>query len=152
MENNVNQAYVQTPPAPQTAVVPLKANFELWKFIVYNLLTLGIYGLVFFTSMGDKLNTVCGNRNGKRTMNYCLLFFIISPITFGIAALVWFHKMSNRIGTELARRNLSGYNFSANTFWLWNVLGSFIVVGPFIYLYKLCQAMNALINDYNIHG
>ncbi len=162
MENNTNQTYTPNatqayaqaanPVYAQPSIVPLKANFELWKFIVFNLLTCGIYGIVFFTSLGEKLNTACGNKNGKATMNYCLLFFLISPITCGIASIVWFHKMSNRIGAELARRNIANYNFSASTFWLWNVLGSLIIVGPFIYVYKLCQAMNAIIEDYNVRG
>ena len=27
--------------------------------------------------------------------------------------------------------------FNATDFWLWNILGSLIVVGPFIYVHKL---------------
>ena len=85
-------------------------------------------------------------------MHYCLLTFVIAPITLGIGGIVWCHRISARIGNELARRGLA-YNFGAGTFWGWNVLGSLLFgVGPFIYLHKLCKAMNLLCGDYNARG
>lgn len=84
-------------------------------------------------------------------MRYCLLFFLVGPITFGIAYIVWMHKISNRIGNEIKRRGIA-YSFSAKDYWLWNVLGSLIVVGPFIYLYNLAKAINLLNADYNVNG
>lgn len=41
---------------------------------------------------------------------------------------------------------------TAATYWLWNVLGVLIIVGPFIYMYKLLHAMNDLCADYNQRG
>ena len=84
-------------------------------------------------------------------MHFCLLFFLIGPITLGIADIVWFHRISNRIGNELKRRQIA-YSFSASDYWLWNVLGAVIIVGPFIYLHKLFKAMNMLSENYNING
>lgn len=49
------------------------------------------------------------------------------------------------------RRGIA-YDFDASTFWLWGVLGSLIVVGPFIYTHKLLKAMNLLAANYNIRG
>ena len=34
-------------------------------------------------------------------------------------------------------------------FWGWDILGSLIVVGPFIYLHKLCKALNLAAADFN---
>lgn len=56
--------------------------------------------------------------------------------------------MSNKVGEILKDRGIA-YNFSASDFWLWEVLGSCIVVGPFVYLNKLCKAMNLLCEDQN---
>ena len=50
-----------------------------------------------------------------------------------------------------ARRGID-YSFGASTFWLWGILGSIIVVGPFIYTYKLLKSMNLLAADYNAKG
>lgn len=84
-------------------------------------------------------------------MNYWLLIFIINPITLGIAYLVWWHKTSDRIGSEQQRRGLPR-TVSAADFWLWGILGAFIVVGPFIFYHKWLHAMNAICADYNVRG
>lgn len=129
----------------------LKTNRGLLKFILFSIITLGIYSIVFYSSISNDVNVVCSRYDGKKTMHYCLLFFLVGPITFGIAYIVWAHKIANRIGNELRRRGVA-YSFSAADYWLWNVLGSLIFVGPFIYLHKLAKAMNELNKNYNING
>ena len=141
MENTVTTA----------PVAQLKTNKGLLKTILLSLITLGIYSLVVMSSVSSDINIVASRYDGKKTMHYCLLFFIITPITFGIAGIVWYHRISNRIGNELARRGIA-YNFSAADYWLWNVLGSFIVVGPFIYLHKMFKAVNKMNAHYNENG
>lgn len=132
-------------------VLQLKTNRGLLKFILLSLITFGIYALVFYSKVSTDINLIASRYDGKKTMHYCLLTFIVAPITLGIGAIVWAHRISNRIGNELSRRGIA-YNFGASDFWLWNVLGSFIVVGPFIYLHKLCKSMNLLSSDYNVNG
>jgi len=84
-------------------------------------------------------------------MNYVLMAFLLTPLTLGVIFFVWCHTLLNRIGAELARRGIN-YSVSASTFWLWFVLGAFIIVGPFIYTYKVITAMNLLAEDYNAQG
>ena len=143
MENAVNTA----------PVGQLKTNKSLLKTILLSrqMITFGIYGLVVMSSVSSDINTVASRYDGKKTMHYCLLTFIVAPITFGIAGIVWSHKISNRIGAELKRRGIA-YNFSASDYWLWNVLGSLIVVGPFVYMHKLFTAVNKMNADYNEKG
>lgn len=129
----------------------LKTNKGLLKYILLSIITFGIYGLVVMSSVSESVNVVASRYDGKKTMHYCLLAFLVGPITFGIAYYVWFHKISNRIGNELRRRNIS-YSFSCADFWLWNVLGSLIFVGPFIYYHKLFKATNIICADYNAKG
>ena len=123
----------------------------LAKLIIFSILTLGIYSLVFYSGISSDINVVASRYDGRKTMHYCLLFFVISPITFGIGALVWNHRLANRVGNELSRRGLST-RLSAADFWLWNILGALIVVGPLVYVHKLAKAMNALASDYNARG
>ena len=137
--------------ASNAPVGQLKTNKSLLKTILLSLVTFGIYGLVVMSSVSNDINVVASRYDGKKTMHYCLLTFVIGPITLGIAVIVWFHKLSNRIGDELKRRNID-YSLSASDYWLWNVLGSLIVVGPFIYLHKLFTAVNKMNEDYNLHG
>lgn len=132
-------------------VLQLNTTRGLLKFILLTLITFGIYALVFYSNISTDINLIASRHDGKKTMHYCLLTFIVAPITLGIAGIVWCHRISNRIGNELTRRGIA-YDFGASDFWLWNVLGSFIAVGPFIYLHKLCKAMNLLCADYNVNG
>ncbi len=141
MENTVNTA-----PAKK-----LKTNKGLLKAILLSIITFGIYPLVVMSSISSDINIVASRYDGKKTMHFCLLAFIIVPLTFGIAGIVWYHRISNRIGNELKRRGIS-YSFSAADFWLWNVIGSIIFIGPFVYLHKMFKAVNKMNADYNING
>lgn len=134
-----------------TPVRQLKTNKGLVKYILLSLITFGIYPLVIMSSISSDINLIASRYDGKKTMHYCLLAFIFTGLTFGIAPFVWYHRISNRIGNELNRRGIA-YSFGAGSFWGWFILGSFIFVGPFIYLHKLFKAMNLLSADYNING
>ena len=126
----------------------LRTNRGLIKYIVLSFLTLGIYGIVCISHISEEINLVASRRDGKHTMHFCLIYFLLSWLTFGIASLVWWTKISSRIGDELHARNLP-YSISAGTFWGWNVLGSLIFVGPFIFMHKFFKAMNYINADYN---
>lgn len=114
------------------------------------LITLGIYPTVIYSHLSGEINLIASRYDGKRTMHY-LGTLLLAEITLGIVPLVWNHRLAARIGTELNRRGI-GYNFAAKHFWLWNVLGSLILVGPFIYTHKLMKAMNLLCENYNRFG
>ncbi len=142
---------MNTQPIYATPVAKLKTNRGVLKLILLGFITFGIYPVISIANMSSDLNQVAGRYDGKSTMNYCLLFFLVAPLTLGIASFVWFHRFSGRIGRELSRRNI-GYGFGAASYWGWNVLGSLILVGPFIYQHKMCKAMNLLNANYNLVG
>ena len=134
--------------APPRIQLPTKRG--LGKMIFLGLLTLGIYPIVIWSRIVTELNIAASRYDGKRTMPYfaaCML----APITLGIYAWVWIHSFCNRIGDELRRRGID-YKFGASTFWLWGVLGSLIIVGPFIFTHKLMKSMNLINADFNIRG
>lgn len=137
---------------PSTAPVgQLKTNRGLLKYLLLSLVTLGIYSIVFYSSISDDINVIASRYDGKKTMHYALLFFLVAPFTLSIGYFIWYHRISNRIGGELRRRNIP-YSFGASDFWLWNILGLLIAVGPLVYLYKLCRATNSLAEHYNRYG
>lgn len=138
-------------PGPQPPLFNLKADRSLVKILLLSIVTLAIYGLVCFGNIADEVNTVCSKHDGKKSMNYWLLIFIVSPITCGIASLVWMHNICNRIGNELTRRGID-YSFGAKDFWLWCVLGMLILVGPIIFLSKFIKSVNLMNADYNQYG
>lgn len=128
--------------------LPTKRGFIKWFFL--SLITFGIYDLIMMYKMSEEINLTAAG-DGKKTMNYLLLFFLVGPLTLGIADLVWYTRFSRRIGNELDRRGL-GYRFGAGSFWGWNILGSLILIGPMIYIHKLCKAMNKINASYNNGG
>ena len=141
MENTYNSA-----PAYQ-----LKTNKGLIKTILLGIITFGIYPLVVMTVLADEVNLVASKYDGRKTMHYLLMTFIVAPLTCGIGGLVWSHNISDRIGNELKRRGI-GYSFGAGSFWGWCILGSLIGIGPLVYMHKLFKAVNLMNADYNVNG
>ncbi|MCL1898977.1 MAG: DUF4234 domain-containing protein [Promicromonosporaceae bacterium] len=140
------------PAAPASDATPfaqLPTNRSLGKYIGLSIITLGIYAIIVWYEMTESLNTAA-RRDGRKTMNY-LLMILLSLVTFGIYQFVWMHQFSERVGNESQRRGL-GRQVEAKDFWLWYVLGSMIIVGPFIYQHKVFVAMNQISGSYNQHG
>lgn len=133
------------PPAVQ---LPTKRG--LGKMFFLGILTLGIYPTVIWSRIVTELNLAASRYDGKRTMTYFGML-MLAPITLGIYAFVWMHKFCRRIGDELERRGLD-YRFGPSAFWLWNVLGSLIIVGPFVFCHKLMKSMNKINADFNTNG
>ena len=143
-QNNVQ--YVSSAPVGQ-----LSTSRGLLKVIILSLITFGIYGIIFYSGLSEDVNAIASRYDGRKTMHYCLMCFVVAPLTLGIGLLVWCHNISDRIGNELKRRGID-YSFNAGTFWLWYVLGAIVIVGPFVYLHKMCVAMNKLSENYNMYG
>lgn len=147
MPTPVERPVVKQPVAPR---IQLPTKRGLGKMFFLGLLTLGIYPIVIWSRIVTELNIVASRYDGKRTMPY-FAACALAPFTLGIYGLVWIHNMCNRVGGELQRRNID-YSFGASTFWLWGVLGSLIIVGPFIFTHKLMKSMNLINADFNVRG
>ena len=147
-------------PTPKSAAVKpklrevnklrLPTKRGLAKMFFLGLLTLGIYPVVIWSRIVTEVNIVASRHDGRRTMPYFAMV-VLSPVTLGILPLVWTHNFCCRIGDELDYRRIN-YSFGPKIFWLWGVLGSLILVGPFIYIHKLMKAMNMLNDDFNRCG
>ena len=140
METNVNAPAMQ-----------LRTDRGLAKMILLSFITFGIYALVVESHIGEELNLIASRHDGRRTMHFCLIYFIFSWLTIGIAPIVWYHRTSDRMHGELVRRQID-YDFGSTDFWLWCILGSLIVIGPYVYIYKRMKAMNLINEDYNQKG
>ncbi len=129
----------------------LKTNRSLVKYIFLGLITFGIYDLVIMCGVSQDINITASRYDGKKTMHFALMAFVIAGLTLGIGEIVWMHNICARMGREKARRGL-GNDFGAGDFWLWGVLGSLIIVGPFIFMHKFLKTDNMINADYNLHG
>ena len=122
----------------------------LGKMFFLGILTLGIYPVVIWSRIVTEINIAASRHDGRRTMPYFAMV-TLTPVTLGILPLVWMHNFCCRIGDELNYRRIN-YKFGAKTFWLWGVLGSLILVGPFIFVHKLMKSMNKINDDFNRVG
>ena len=125
----------------------LKTDRSMWKLMILNILTLGIYSIVFFIPFSFDIDKVAPKRDGTKTMNF-LFAYILAFFTFSIVMLAWHYQIAARVEEALAERQID-YEFSTTDFWGWYVFGSFIFVGSFVYFHKLCTAMNLLCESYN---
>ena len=131
-------------------LLKLPTGRGLGKMFFLGILTLGIYPIVIWSRIVTEMNIAASRYDGQRTMPYFAMC-TLAPITLGIYAWVWIHGFCNRIGVELQRRGID-YKFGASTFWLWGILGSLIIVGPFIFIHKLMKSMNLINADFNVKG
>ncbi len=125
----------------------MKTDRSMWKLMLFSILTFGIYGVFFFVPLSMDIDKVAPRRDGGKTMNF-LFAYILSFFTLSIVTDIWHFLIAKRIGEALELREID-YEFGTKDFWLFFILGSFILVGPFIYFHKLCKAMNLLCADYN---
>lgn len=118
--------------------------------IFLGLITCGIYNIVISSKMVTEMNITTSRYDGRRTMPF-LAMCTVAPLTLGIYTFIWMHGLCSRMGDELRRRNIA-YSFGAADYWLWNLLGSLILVGPFIFLHKQMKALNLINGDFNRKG
>lgn len=130
------------PPAPK-----LRTDRRMWKLMLFSILTLGIYGIVFFLPFSYDLDRVAPKKDHTKTMNY-LFALLLSFVTLSIVMSVWHYRIAERVEEALQERGIR-YEFGTGDFWGWYFFGSLIFVGPFVYFHKLCRAMNLLCENYN---
>lgn len=72
---------------------------RMWKFLLFGILTLGIYQLVFLYKMNNDINTACNpvqDEDEFTSPNY-IIVILLSIITLGIYTFFWYYKQGNRI-------------------------------------------------------
>ena len=121
-------------------------KYSLAAVILLSIITFGIYGLYWIYRLARDVNLICAG-DGKKTSGL-LVYFLLSLITLGIYGIVWIYMLGDRIQDNGPKYNLT-IKESGGTLLLWFILGSFIIVGPFIGLHIIVKNMNALIDEYN---
>jgi hypothetical protein len=114
--------------------------------ILLSIITCGIYGMYFIYKLAKDMNTICEG-DGKKTRGL-LFVLIIGAITAGIYSLFWLYALGDRMQENGSRYGLT-IKESGTTILLWDLLGAFIVVGPFIALHIIIKNINALGEAYN---
>lgn len=65
----------------------LQTNRRMWKLMVLNILTLGVYSIIFFIPFSFDLDKIAPKSDHSKTMNY-LLAYVLSLFTFSFVLLI----------------------------------------------------------------
>ena len=125
----------------------LKTDRNMWKLMIFSILTLGVYSVFFFLPIPDELDKISPKANRTRTMSF-IAAYVLSYLTMTVVMTIWHYQLATRINEALESRDIR-YEFGTGDFWTWYIFGSLILIGPFVYFYKLCKAMNLLCESYN---
>ena len=68
---------------------------KIAKYVLLQIVTLGLYGLFFWSDWTEDLNKICED-DGKESANY-ILVFILDIFTFGIYSFAWNYIHSERM-------------------------------------------------------
>jgi hypothetical protein len=119
----------------------------LLTFILLSIITFGIYELYWIHKLAKDTNTLCYG-DGKRTSGL-MAFVLLGFITFGIYNMIWWYMLAERLHDNAPRYGLT-FDEGGVHFLLWSLVGSLIVVGPFIALYVLIRNINTLAERFNM--
>ncbi len=130
----VPAAYAQPmAPAPNGRPLgPVGKVRSTWAVIGLSIITLGIYSLYYYFAVHEEMKQHSGEGVGG------VLGLVISVFTLG---LVTPFLLPNEVGNLYARQ--SRPRPVTATTGLWVLLGSFILVGPLVWLIKTNGALNA---------
>jgi hypothetical protein len=114
--------------------------------IILSIITFGIYSWYWIHRLAKDVNAICEG-DGKKTGGL-LKYVLLGLITFGIYDLVWVYMLGERLQDNGPKYNLT-FKEGGGAVLLWLILGSFIIVGPFIALHIIIKNTNALADEYN---
>lgn len=127
----------------------MKTNRSFWAVFFLSFITFGIYPLVFWFKFAKDVNIACA-RDGRKTMNY-IGAMLLGLVTFGIYPIIWWYQVTERLFNNASLRGTPAL-ISGGGYLLWSILGSCIIVGPFIAGIRLIKMMNGVAEHYNAYG
>ncbi len=125
----------------------MKTNRSMITFVLFGILTLGIYPLFFWHSYVQDVNVICSG-DGKNTRGI-IAKILLSIITLGIYGLVWQYGMQNRLRDNASKYG-AGVIQGGSTILLWSIFGVLLFgIGPLVSLHIRISSLNSLAYAYN---
>lgn len=128
---------------------PVKENRNIIRYLIFSLLTYGIYGMFFHSRLAKDMNVMCAG-DGKKTRGFWL-FSLFSLLTLGIYSFVWIHKLGNRM-FDYCMRNGIPCAVNGKQLLTLSLLGIFLCNLPTLYaLHLTFSTMNVMAYYHNTH-
>ncbi len=132
-----------------TGVQILPFQRKVWKMIILNIITIGIYGIVIGFAMVKETNITC-SEDGKHTRGFWPVMGL-AIVTLGIYVIIWYVQWLNREAAFLKSKNIDG-SFSGGLYFLLVLLSLIPYAGfiiQFIILTCIVNQHNAVNAKYN---
>lgn len=125
---------------------------RMWKYIVFSMLTFGIYGIYLEWTMINDMNIACGYKeadDSSKSPHY-LIRWLLSIVTLSIYSWVWYYKQGNRLKSVGEQYGVK-IEEKGSTYVLWRLFGTLLFgVGPAIALYLFICNVNRICHAYNV--
>lgn len=121
---------------------------SLVKWIIFSIITCGIYDLFFIYALARDINEMCAE-DGKETAGL-LKLILLSLVTCGIYGIYWYYSLGNRIQANANEQYDLNFTENGTTILLWMIIGTLICgIGSFVAIYIIIKNTNALAIAYN---
>jgi hypothetical protein len=112
-------------------------------FILLGAITFGIYDIVVLSHVRKEANALTEGSGLKKQMPF-FWAYLLGFITCGIVPLVWLVHVINKIQVAAVERKITSPRITKPFFVLWLILGSEIIIGPFIAFHRFFKVLNAV--------
>lgn len=130
---------------------PVNDERRFWKYLIFGILTLGIYDIWFMWTMINDMNKACGHveeDDSYRSPHY-LIFLLLNLVTLGIYSWFWWYRQGNRL-KRVGNQYGIEIDEKGSTYLLWNILGALLFgIGPLVAFYLLIANCNKICRKYN---
>lgn len=129
----------------------IATNRGLIKYLLFSILTLGIYSFYFVYKMAQDMNTMCEDDDQKT--GGLVAFILLSFVTLGIYGIYWWYKIADRVYLNAPRYGIAVAT-KGSSFLLWYLLG-FLTFGiaSLVGYHAVIKSVNSLAAAYNrTHG
>ncbi len=118
-------------------------------FILLNIITLSIYGIVVLSHVRREVNEMGAGRTVKKLPPFFPMW-LLGLITLGIAPLIWVSEVADRLDVYAAEHEITKPRITYAKMFVWLLIGWIIIVGPFIAwhcFFKVLNLVEAKMNE-----
>ena len=120
---------------------------DFLKYVIFSILTCGIYSIYYWYKYTEDINTVCEG-DGKPSPNY-IVVILLSIVTCGIYNYFWYYKQADRLYTIAPKYNTVVAEEGTKVLLLMIVFTLVVGIGPWIAMYILTNNLNKVAIEYN---